>query len=187
MILRSYLGLRSDGSIAAWGCGIPDYNYGQCIVPAPNTGFVAVAAGFYHSLGLKADGSIVAWGNNYSDQTTVPAPNTGFVAVAAGGYHSLAIRGSGACCLSNGSCMQVASQAECDSQSGVYRGLGSDCGGDLDGDSLPDICDPCPYDPTNTQVDGRCIPTVSEWGLILMAAMLLGVGGRIVMKRRALP
>ena len=37
-------------------------NYGQCNVPSPNTGFVAVAAGGYHSLGLKEDGSIVAWG-----------------------------------------------------------------------------------------------------------------------------
>ena len=64
----------------AWG-----YNtYGQTNVPAPNTGFVAVAAGGNHSLGLKADGSIVAWGWNYYGQTNVPAPNTGFVAVAGG-------------------------------------------------------------------------------------------------------
>jgi len=35
------LGLKSDGSIVAWG-----YNgHGQCNVPAPNANFVAVAAG----------------------------------------------------------------------------------------------------------------------------------------------
>jgi hypothetical protein len=34
----------------AWG----DNSYSQCKVPFPNTGFVAVAAGEYHSLGLTA-------------------------------------------------------------------------------------------------------------------------------------
>jgi hypothetical protein len=42
--------LRADGSIVAWG----NNWYGQCDPPAPNTGFVAIAAGGDHSLGLKA-------------------------------------------------------------------------------------------------------------------------------------
>ncbi len=37
------------GSIVAWGRN----NHGQCNVPPPNTGFVAVAGGELHSLGLK--------------------------------------------------------------------------------------------------------------------------------------
>ena len=79
----------ADGEIVAWGS-----NWcGQCDVPAPNTDFVAVAAGDRHSLGLKADGSIVAWGNNSRGQIVVPEPNTGFTAVAAGGGHSLGIKG----------------------------------------------------------------------------------------------
>ncbi len=41
----------SEGSIVAWG----DNNYGQCNVPAPNEGFVAVAGGELHSLGLNAN------------------------------------------------------------------------------------------------------------------------------------
>ena len=65
---------------------------GECNVPAPNTDFVAVAAGDYHSLGLKADGSIAAWGWNDYGQCNVPAPNTDFVAVAAGYDHSLGIK-----------------------------------------------------------------------------------------------
>ena len=43
------LGLKQDGSIVAWG----NNEYGQCNVPEPNTGFTAIAAGWYHSLGLK--------------------------------------------------------------------------------------------------------------------------------------
>lgn len=64
-----------DGSIMVWGA-----NYeGQCDVPLPNEGFVAVAGGDVHSLGLKEDGSIVAWGYNSAGQCDVPSPNTGFV------------------------------------------------------------------------------------------------------------
>ncbi|MCK4871708.1 MAG: hypothetical protein KAS72_03180, partial [Phycisphaerales bacterium] len=68
-----------------------------CDVPAPNTGFVSVAAGSYHGLGLKDDGSIVAWGKNTCGQCDVPEPNTGFVSVAAGNSHSLGLKGIPAC------------------------------------------------------------------------------------------
>jgi hypothetical protein len=82
------LGLKTDGSIVAWGYD----DEGQCSVPAPNADFIALAAGGHHSLGLKADGSIVAWGSNGSSQCTVPAPNADFIALGAGEFHSLAIR-----------------------------------------------------------------------------------------------
>jgi alpha-tubulin suppressor-like RCC1 family protein len=85
------LGLKSDGSIVAWG-----YNgYGECNVPSPNAGFVAVAGGWDHSLGLKSDGSIVAWGADYAGQCNVPPPNTGFVAIAAGDLYSLGLKSDG--------------------------------------------------------------------------------------------
>ena len=71
-----------NGEIEAWG----DNEEGQCDVPEPNAGFVAVAGGGFHSLGLKEDGSIVAWGWNDSGQCNVPEPNECFVAVAGGGY-----------------------------------------------------------------------------------------------------
>ncbi len=82
------LGLKSDGSIVAWG----RYESGQTNVPAPNADFIAVDGGFYHSLGLKSDGSIVAWGHNGSGETSVPAPNADFIAVAAGYFRSLGIK-----------------------------------------------------------------------------------------------
>ena len=43
------LGLKSDGSIEAWGRN----NEGQCDVPVPNEDFVSIAARWGHSLGIK--------------------------------------------------------------------------------------------------------------------------------------
>lgn len=45
------MGLKTDGSIRVWGRN----HHGQCHMPAPNTRFVAVAAGGNHSLGRKRD------------------------------------------------------------------------------------------------------------------------------------
>ena len=55
----------------------------------------------------------------------------------------------------------------------------------LDGDSFGDACDPCPFDPTNTTVEGKCIPTLSEWGMVTMAALMLAAGAVVVSRRRA--
>ena len=66
-------------TFVAWGSSA----LGQCNVPAPNTRFVAIAAGdgLGASLGLKADGSIAAWGYDNNGQCRVPSPNTGFIAI----------------------------------------------------------------------------------------------------------
>jgi hypothetical protein len=82
----------ASGTVAAWGY----YYDGECEVSAPNTAFLAVAAGGYHSLGLKSDSSISAWGWNGLRQCEVPSPNTGFAAVSAGGGHSLGLKSGGA-------------------------------------------------------------------------------------------
>jgi hypothetical protein len=85
------LAIKTNGSIVAWGKNA----YGQCSVPAPNSGFIAVAGGYEHSVGLKANGSIVAWGYNGWGQCDVPPPNQGFVAIAAGYYHTLGLKSDG--------------------------------------------------------------------------------------------
>ena len=85
------LGLKSDGTILAWGWN----DYGQCDVPAPNADFVAVAAGYLHNVGIKSDGTVVAWGWNEYGQCDAPAPNADFVAVAAGYHHSLGVKSDG--------------------------------------------------------------------------------------------
>ena len=52
---------------------------------------------------------------------------------------------------------------------------------DTDGDGIGDRCDsgsvPC--------APGVCIPTLSEWGMIAMAALMLSAGGVVVARRRA--
>lgn len=55
----------------------------------------------------------------------------------------------------------------------------------IDGDAFGDACDPCPFDPANTMVDGKCIPTLSEWGMMAMAALILSAGGVVIARRRA--
>ncbi|MGA2093498.1 MAG: PASTA domain-containing protein [Sedimentisphaerales bacterium] len=85
--------LYAAGEIVAWG----DNSNGECDVPSPNTGFMAVAAGQFgdigwYSLGLKSDVSIVAWG---WDSSNVPSPNSGFVAIAAGTDYALGLKTDG--------------------------------------------------------------------------------------------
>ena len=81
----------TPGTAEAWG----QNDFGQCNVPAPNSGFAQVAAGYEHSLGLKSDGTVVAWGDNIVGQCNVPAPNSGFAQVAAGYNHSLGLKSDG--------------------------------------------------------------------------------------------
>jgi len=85
------LGLKSDGSIVAWGWN----QAGMCSVPSPNADFVAVDGGAYHTLALKSGGVVVAWGGNDHGQCSVPTPNRDFTDVAAGDYHSLGLKSDG--------------------------------------------------------------------------------------------
>ena len=60
------LGLREDGSVAAWGSN----DYGQCY--APSGRFIAVSAGAGSSEGLREDGSVVGWSRIPSDEWLAP-------------------------------------------------------------------------------------------------------------------
>ena len=85
------LGVKADGSVAAWGRN----DIGQCNVP-PNLGRVlAVSSSGDHSLALRADGTVAAWGRNDLGQCTVPPGLSVVSAVAAGTLHSLALRADG--------------------------------------------------------------------------------------------
>jgi hypothetical protein len=77
--------LRSDGTVAAKGTG----------VPASLTNIIAIAAGGQHNLALRANGTVIAWGNNSQGQLNVPPGLNHVVAIAAGDYHSTALRDDG--------------------------------------------------------------------------------------------
>ena len=74
--------------VVAWGLN----NFGQCTVPPPNSGFVAIAAGQQFSLGIKSDGTIIGWGYNNHGQCNPSQPNSGFVSVSAGYAHGMGLR-----------------------------------------------------------------------------------------------
>ncbi|MHC4479010.1 MAG: right-handed parallel beta-helix repeat-containing protein [Planctomycetota bacterium] len=92
--------------IIAWGRN----SNGQCDLP-PGGDFVAIAAGFSHSLALKADGSLISWGAN----SNVPAGND-FVDIACGYGYSLGLRSDGSVVswstssnvLADGDCVGIA-------------------------------------------------------------------------------
>src|SRR5206468_6876268 len=79
------LGLRADGTVAAWGSN----EYGQTTVPNGLTNVIAIGASDYHSLALKADGTIVVWGAG------APSGLTNVTALGAGTFHSIAVVGGG--------------------------------------------------------------------------------------------
>jgi hypothetical protein len=72
----------------------------------------------------------------------------------------------GACCLPDNECQLGVSQDECIKLGGRYLGDGTTS---------------CAHDAA-----GNCIPTVTEWGLVVMAVLVLTAGTVVVMRRRAM-
>jgi len=66
----------------------------------------------------------------------------------------------GACCFGDGSC-QLLTQAACLSGAGEFKGDGTQCLGDNNSNGIDDACEPAPL-----------VPTLSEWGMILMGLLL---------------
>jgi alpha-tubulin suppressor-like RCC1 family protein len=83
------LGLRADGTIAAWGQNVN----GQRNVPTGTYRYVACGSDF--SLAIRSDGSLAAWGKNTDGQVSnVPAGNN-YVAVDGGLAFAVALKSDG--------------------------------------------------------------------------------------------
>jgi alpha-tubulin suppressor-like RCC1 family protein len=85
------LGLRSDGTVVAWGSN----NYLEATIPEGLSEVTAIAAGSTHALALRQNGTVVAWGDDREEQAT-PPPGLGQVKmIGAGQAHSLALKANG--------------------------------------------------------------------------------------------
>jgi len=78
----------------------------------------------------------------------------------------------GACCLPTGGCRDDVTTPQCNGLSGNPLGAGVLCLGDADGNGVDDIC------PIPAQV-----PSVSEWGLVIMTLLGL-IGGSLIFSGR---
>lgn len=76
---------------------------------------------------------------------------------------------TGACCLSAG--CTIATATDCFAVGGIYRGDGAPCLGDGNTNGVDDACE-------------DAIPTVSEWGLIIMTLLLLTAGTLVFRRQR---
>ena len=85
------LGIKSDGTVAAWGSNVA----GETNVPTDLSDVVSVSAGNFHNLALKSDGTVTAWGADTSGQVSLPQDLSGVIAVAAGGNSSLVLKNDG--------------------------------------------------------------------------------------------
>jgi len=83
------LNIYSQGQIYGWGRN----DFGAATPPDGND-YVAITAGYTHSLALKSDGSVVGWGANVSG-STIPPDGNDYVAISAGYFHSLALKSDG--------------------------------------------------------------------------------------------
>lgn len=80
-----------EGRITVWGRN----DAGQATVPAGISNFVAIEAGYNHSLAIQEDGRVIAWGGDWEGITNVPPNLTNAVTIAAGSVHNLAVLRSG--------------------------------------------------------------------------------------------
>ena len=79
----------------------------------------------------------------------------------------------GACCQADDTCNDQVTLSQCLAIAGAsFDGVGSSCAGDSNGNGLDDNCEP-----------GEQVPTVSEWGLVILA-LLLGTMGKLYFGRR---
>ena len=94
----------------------------------------------------------------------------------------------GSCCLAGGQCVNDILPATCMAQGGTHAGAGTACMGDSDGDGIDDRCDQCPGVDDAVFAPGCIgkIPTVSQWGLLVLALLLMVVA-KVSFGRRTLP
>ena len=89
--------------------------------------------------------------------------------------------------MASGQCVNDILPATCTAQGGTHAGAGTVCLGDSDGDGIDNRCDQCPGVDDAVFAPGCIgkIPTVSQWGLLVLALLLMVVA-KVSFGRRTL-
>jgi hypothetical protein len=147
---------QESGSIVGWGS--------QIVGVELSHGFVAIAAGGYHSLGLKSDGSIVGWGYNAYGQINVPTPSSGFVAIAAGFWNSLGLKANGSI-VAWGDNRSGETNVPAPNSGGIVRRAGHDFAPSGSGlHSVPNTISIVSSSPENRAIGACCAPYACDQG-----------------------
>ncbi len=85
------LGIRPDGTVAAWGYDVQ----GQVSGAGSVNGATAVSGGSYHSLALRTNGTIAAWGQDDFGAVSGASSISGATSISAGHHFSLALLSNG--------------------------------------------------------------------------------------------
>ena len=157
-------------------------------------GFLSLAG---HWVGPSNQDCICEWGEPY--RLDCPCKLCGAFCTVP----EMTIPVRGACCLHDGTC-EVLYEEECTDRLGIFRGEGTSC---VAGTCLGACCNRAtnactqltdaackelgkgyryggegtPCGPNDT-----CIPTVSEWGLLVMGILVLSAATVVIMRRRAI-
>ncbi len=83
----------------------------------------------------------------------------------------------GACCVPSAPCLSKVTESACNAAGGSYKGDHTQCEGDSNADGTDDVC--------ISDVTEQ-IPTVSEWGLVILALLLL-IGAKVYFGGRRQP
>ncbi len=84
---------------------------------------------------------------------------------------SARLSSTGACCSAEGACQEI-TEEDCIEAGHEWLGAGTECLGDSNENGIDDAC------------EIQEIPTLSEWGMIVLALLLLAIGTVAVVRRR---
>jgi alpha-tubulin suppressor-like RCC1 family protein len=85
------LALKTDGTVAGWGCNIFD----QARIPTGLNGVRSILAVWNYSVAVKSNGTVAAWGVNDYGQVNVPGGLSGVTAVAGNNNYCMALKSDG--------------------------------------------------------------------------------------------
>ena len=189
------------------GGGVPDAVFFESLATATGGTYLFFEDALPPSTGTPAFGVVGACClPNGNCQESITEAECAVLGGTHQGENSTCASATGACCLSVGSCQNATTQTACTSMGGTFQGTCAICNAHVAGACcLPDqTCQdgltPSECDAQKGTHQGGCtectgepgecptpIPTVSEWGVVVMSLLVLGCGTIILGQRRRGP